>query len=118
MKRARGGGHCREHGRTDATNAEEHSYSEGGMEKRKFRYHFRLHKGGPLRYGEGATVEEAARDAGVTMAQVKRHMPVEALLTPEERERRQQRFEMLRRRQTEARASTEGDVIDTLEGEE
>lgn len=91
------------------------------MEKRKFRYHFRLHKGGPLRYGEGATVEEAARDAGVTMAQVKRHMPVEALLTAEEKERRQQRFEMLRRRQAEqaeARASTEGDVIDTLEDEE
>jgi len=87
---------------------------------RKYRYYLKLHNG-QLLYGEGRDAAEATRDAGVTLAEVKRHMPVEALLTPEEIAARIARFAALRARQAaarEAQATNAGDVIDTLADEE
>ena len=87
---------------------------------RKFRYYLKLHSG-KLIYGEGRDAAEAARDAGTTLEKVKRHMPVEALLTPAEIAARTARFAALRARQTEARAAqaaNTGDVIDTWADEE
>lgn len=70
--------------------------------RRKFLYYLKM-RDGRLLHAEGESAEDAARAAGVEIAQVKRHMPVEALLTDEEIQKRAERFEMLRRKQKEAK---------------
>jgi hypothetical protein len=50
---------------------------------RRFRYYLKLYDGRMV-YGEGESWEEAAKEARVKLADVKRCMPVEALKTPEE----------------------------------
>lgn len=65
--------------------------------KRKFLYYLKL-RDGMLVYAEGHDPEEAFAAAGVTAAQVKRHMPVKALLTEEELEKARKRFDQLRAR--------------------
>lgn len=97
----RGGGACQSARSIGAMIVAEHRLREGGfMEARRFRYYFKL-KRGALRYGEGASAEEAARDAGVRMVDVKRCMPVKVVLTETEREAQRQRFVALRQRQNE-----------------
>jgi predicted DNA-binding protein (UPF0251 family) len=55
------------------------------MEKRKFTYYLKLHSG-RLVYSDGIDWQDAAREAGIALAEVKRHMPTAALRTPEELE--------------------------------
>jgi hypothetical protein len=66
--------------------------------KRRFEYYLKL-KDGRLLHVEGTSAEDAARAAGVKLADVKRHMPVRALLTQAEIEARAKRFAALRARE-------------------
>ena len=61
------------------------------MSQRKFTYYLKLHSG-RLVYSDGTDWQDAAREAGITPAEVKRHMPTAALRTPEEAERAKQRI--------------------------
>jgi hypothetical protein len=79
---------------------------EGKMAQRKFEYYLKL-KDGRLLHAQGTSVEEAARAAGVSMAGVKRHMPVRALLTPAEIEARAKRFAALRAKDQTSQEDTE-----------
>ena len=65
---------------------------------RRFEYYLKL-KDGRLLHAQGTSAEEAARAAGVKLAEVKRHMPVRALLTQAEIEARAKRFAALRARE-------------------
>lgn len=87
--------------------------------KRKFVYYLKL-LDGRLLHAEGADPAEAARAAGVKLAEVKRHMPVDVVLTEEEIAARAQRFKMLRKKaelRKAEQAEASGEVIDTLEEE-
>ena len=87
------------------------------MNARKFRYYFKLTTPGlALRYGIGCNVEEAMKDAGLKPDQVKRNMPVEALLTPEEIEARTKRFENLKAKKALEEAEAERIKSENLEG--
>jgi len=70
-------------------------------EARKYCYYLKLWDG-RLLHAEGCSAEDAARAAGVKLAEVKRHMPVRALLTPAEIEARAKRFAELRKREAES----------------
>lgn len=65
--------------------------------KRRFLYYLKM-RNGRLIHAEGESAEDAAIAAGVKLRDVKRHMPVKALLTVEELRKRAERFEMLRNR--------------------
>ena len=67
------------------------------MQARKFRYYLKLFDG-RLLYGDGTDVAEACRSARVRLAQVRRHMPIKAILTDEERKQRAAKFDALRKR--------------------
>lgn len=62
---------------------------------RRFLYYLKLHDG-ELLHAEGLDPEDAMRSAGVTADKVKRHMPVKALLSPEEIAKRDERLAKLR----------------------
>jgi hypothetical protein len=57
----------------------------GEKAQRRFVYYLKM-QDGRLLHAEGESVEEAARAAGVKLADVKRHMPVRAIPTEAERE--------------------------------
>lgn len=61
------------------------------MIQRKFTYYLKLHNG-RLVYSDGVDWQNAAREAGIAPAEVKRHMPTAALRTQEEIERARQRI--------------------------
>jgi len=62
---------------------------------RKFNYYLKCHDG-RLLYAEGACIEEAVQAAGVSLNDVKRHMPVEKILTEEEKAERVKKFQALK----------------------
>lgn len=61
------------------------------MIQRKFTYYLKLYSG-KLVYSDGVDWQDAAREAGIPLVEVKRHMPIAALRTPEEIERARQRI--------------------------
>jgi len=73
---------------------------------RKFVYYLKLWDG-QLLHAEGCSVEEAAQAAGVSMEEVKRHMPVRALLTQAELDARSKRFAALRAKGQSSQEDTE-----------
>jgi len=84
---------------------------------RKFLYYLKLHNS-ELLHAEGHNVTEACQAAGVKLSEVKRHMPVKALLSEEELAARAKRFDLLRQRkqkETDEAEQSKDDVIDTLE---
>jgi hypothetical protein len=69
-------------------------------EKRRFNYYLKLFDG-RLLHAMGVDALDAMRAARVHSSQVKRHMPIKALLTAEELAARAARFEMLRQKEKE-----------------
>lgn len=66
------------------------------MEPLRFLYYLKL-RNGKLLQAEGTSAEEAAREAGIKFALVKRHMPVHRILTEAEKLERNERFKELRK---------------------
>lgn len=66
--------------------------------RRVFKYYIKCWDG-RLLYAEGSTIEEAAKVAGVTMYDIKRHMPVAAIPTEEEKAERAKKFQALKEKQ-------------------
>lgn len=65
--------------------------------KRRYRYMMKLYDG-RLLFAEGEEWEDAAKSLGLELSDVKRIMPVEAILTPEEKAKRDERLAKLRAR--------------------
>jgi hypothetical protein len=66
---------------------------------REFIYYLKLHNG-KLLHSKGSSLETAARRARVKLSAIKRHMPVKAILTKEERLARAKKFLQLRQRRS------------------
>jgi len=76
---------------------------------RKFTYYLKLHSG-RLVYSDGVDWQNACREAGINLSDVKRHMPTAALRTPEEIERARQRItKMLERKRAQEGTDEEDD---------
>jgi hypothetical protein len=76
---------------------------------RKFTYYLKLHSG-RLIYSDGTDWQDAAREAGINPSDVKRHMPIAALKTPEEIERARLRIaKMLEKKRASEHSDLEVD---------
>jgi hypothetical protein len=62
---------------------------------RQFKYSLKCHDG-RLLYAVGSSVEEAAEAAGITLYDIKRHMPIAAIPTEEEKAERAKKFQALK----------------------
>ena len=70
---------------------------------RQFKYYLKCHDG-RLLYAEGPSVQEAAKAAGVSLSDIKRHMPVKSILTEAEKAEQAKKFKALKEKKAKERS--------------